>query len=166
MRLFLKEKKFSKISIFFQKLFLRFLSLRYGADFRRSRIYQFSIRHSIGGFVVFLLIFFITAADSRFGSEPLESPRVVFSFGTMFIFLSLLVEEFSKFLSGVSELEHIIIIFGVKLHVNSSCLKLTIWTLLPGSWYNLCIVNGNCGCCDWQCDDFWFFGRNNTSHFL
>ena len=35
MRLFLKEKN-SKISIFFQKNVLRFLSLRYGSDFRRS----------------------------------------------------------------------------------------------------------------------------------
>ena len=38
MRLFLKEKNFSKISIFFQNFFLRFLSLKYGADFRRSRL--------------------------------------------------------------------------------------------------------------------------------
>ena len=37
MRLFLKEKNFSEISIF-SKFFLRFLSLRYGADFRRSRL--------------------------------------------------------------------------------------------------------------------------------
>ena len=36
MRLFLKEENF-QISIFFQKV-LRFLSLRYGADFRRSRL--------------------------------------------------------------------------------------------------------------------------------
>ena len=39
MRLLLKEKNFSKISIRFQKKnILRFLSLRYGADFRRSRL--------------------------------------------------------------------------------------------------------------------------------
>ena len=38
MRLPLKENFFSKISIFFQKSVLRFLSLRYGADFRRSRL--------------------------------------------------------------------------------------------------------------------------------
>ena len=38
MLLFLKEKIFSKSSSFFQKIVLRFLSLRYGADFRRSRL--------------------------------------------------------------------------------------------------------------------------------
>ena len=39
MRLFLKEKNL-KISIFFQNV-LRFLSLRYGADLRRSRLVSF-----------------------------------------------------------------------------------------------------------------------------
>ena len=38
MRLFLKEKIFQKFQVFFQKTVLRFLSLRYGADFRRSRL--------------------------------------------------------------------------------------------------------------------------------
>ena len=38
MRLFLKEKNFQKLQNFFQKSVLRFLSLRYGADFRRSRL--------------------------------------------------------------------------------------------------------------------------------
>ena len=37
MRLFLKEKNFQKFQIFFQNV-LRFLSLRYGADVRRSRV--------------------------------------------------------------------------------------------------------------------------------
>ena len=37
-RHFPKEKFFSKISVFFQKNVLRFLSLRYSADFRRSRL--------------------------------------------------------------------------------------------------------------------------------
>ena len=46
---FFERKKFSKISIFFQKFFLRFLSLRYGADFRRSRLvhncFQISVKY-------------------------------------------------------------------------------------------------------------------------
>ena len=37
-RHFPKEKTFSKISSFFQKNVLRFFSLRYSADFRRSRL--------------------------------------------------------------------------------------------------------------------------------
>ena len=37
MLLFLKEKNFQKFQIFFQNV-LRFLSFRYGADFRRSRL--------------------------------------------------------------------------------------------------------------------------------
>ena len=40
MRLFFERKKFSKISFFFQKIVLRFLSVRYSADFRRSRLVQ------------------------------------------------------------------------------------------------------------------------------
>ena len=43
-------------------------------------------------------------------------------------------------------MEYVIVIFGVKLHVKSSCSKLTIWTLLMGSWDSLCNVNGNCAC--------------------
>ena len=38
MRLFLKEIFFQKLQVFLQKNVLRFLSLRYGADFRRSRL--------------------------------------------------------------------------------------------------------------------------------
>ena len=38
MRLLLKEKIFSKISIFSEKSVLRFLSLRYGAEFGRFRL--------------------------------------------------------------------------------------------------------------------------------
>ena len=41
MRLFLKKNLFQKLQVFFQKKFLRFLSLRYGADFRRSRLVYF-----------------------------------------------------------------------------------------------------------------------------
>ena len=37
-RLFLKKKLFQKLQVFFPKNVLRFLSLRYGADFRRSRV--------------------------------------------------------------------------------------------------------------------------------
>ena len=38
MRLFLKENFFQKSKVFPKKNVLRFLSLRYGADFRRSRL--------------------------------------------------------------------------------------------------------------------------------
>ena len=38
MQLFLEENFFQKVQVFFQKNVLRFLSLRYGADFRRSRL--------------------------------------------------------------------------------------------------------------------------------
>ena len=38
MRLLLKEKFFQKFQFFSKKSVLRFLSLRYGADFRRSRL--------------------------------------------------------------------------------------------------------------------------------
>ena len=38
MRLLLKEKFFQKFQFFSKKMVLRFLSLRYGADFRRSRL--------------------------------------------------------------------------------------------------------------------------------
>ena len=37
-RHFPKEKNFRKFQVFFQKNVLRFLSLRYSADFRRSRL--------------------------------------------------------------------------------------------------------------------------------
>ena len=99
-------------------------------------------------FCSILLILSVTVAD-RFGLEPLESPWNVFSFEIMFKFLSSLAEEFSEFLSGVSLLEYVIVISRVKLHVKSSCSKLTIWTFLLGSWDSLYIVNGNCGCCCW-----------------
>ena len=38
MRHFPKKKNFRKFQVFFQKNVLRFLSLRYSADFRRSRL--------------------------------------------------------------------------------------------------------------------------------
>ena len=38
MRRFLKEKKIKNSNFFFKKSLLRFLSLRYSADFRRSRL--------------------------------------------------------------------------------------------------------------------------------
>ena len=41
MRLFLKEFFFQKFMFFSKKFFLRFLSLRYGADFGRSRLVFF-----------------------------------------------------------------------------------------------------------------------------
>ena len=43
MRLFLKEIFFQKFMFFSKKFFLRFLSLRYGADFGRSRLVELSI---------------------------------------------------------------------------------------------------------------------------
>ena len=47
MRLFLKEKYFfQKFQFFSKKNVLRFLSLRYGADFRRSRLVSFWSDHS------------------------------------------------------------------------------------------------------------------------
>ena len=35
---FFQRKKFQKFQVFFERIVLRFLSLRYGADFRRSRL--------------------------------------------------------------------------------------------------------------------------------
>ena len=52
MRHFLKEKIFRKFQVFFQKKVLRFLSLRYSADFRRSRLVSIKIlQTSVGAFL-------------------------------------------------------------------------------------------------------------------
>ena len=58
MRLFLKEKNFSKIASFFPKIVLRFLSLRYGADFRRSRVV-----------LLFTILFQTQETTWRFGNK-------------------------------------------------------------------------------------------------
>ena len=66
MRLFLKEIFFSKIHVFFQKIFfLRFLSLRYGADFGRSRlVFFFSLQsHSEWSTFYNLFIFHICSSS-------------------------------------------------------------------------------------------------------
>ena len=43
MRDFLKEKNSKTSSVFFKKNCLRFLSLKYSADFRRSRLVDFQV---------------------------------------------------------------------------------------------------------------------------
>ena len=60
MRLLLKEKIFQKFQFFSKKSVLRFLSLRYGADFRRSRLV---IVYSV---IILLLTFWFTIISLHF----------------------------------------------------------------------------------------------------
>ena len=56
MRHFPEERNFQKFPVFFEENVLRFLSLRYSADFRRSRLVFFFSLHSHSELSTFLTI--------------------------------------------------------------------------------------------------------------
>ena len=103
MRLFFEEKLFFKIYKFFQKNVLRFLSLRYGADFRRSRLVLFSPYTRLWlAFLILFLWFLVSVKVAIWLSVcPDTVPVYVVFFSASFVIL-LFSNRYGNFLQTFS----------------------------------------------------------------